>query len=53
MFECGMATDHSRIVDFGSSSSRRPISHSYVDILLHSILCDIDSPGRPNLGTKI
>ena len=53
MFKCGMASDHSRIVVFGCSSSRKPISHSYVDIFFHSILCDIDSPGHLNLGTKI
>ena len=53
MFKCGMATDHSGIMDFGRSSSRNPISHSYVDILFHSILCYFDSPGRLNLGTKI
>ena len=48
-----MAIDHSGIVDSGRSSSGKPISHCYVDILFHSILRDIDSPGRLNLGTKI
>ena len=53
MFECSMAIDHSGIVDFSRSSSCKPISHGYVDILFHSILCDVDSPGRFNLGTEI
>lgn len=53
MFDYSMALDHSGIVDFSRASSRKSISHSYVDILFHSILRDINSPGGPNLGTKI
>ena len=53
MFNCSMVIDHCGMVDFGRPSSRKPISHSYVDILFHSILCGIDSPGPNNLGTTI
>ena len=53
MFECSMAIDHSRVVDFGCRSSRGPVPHSYVDILFHFILCDMDSPSCLDLGTKI
>ena len=40
-------------MDFGCRSSRGPVPHSYVDILFHFILCDMDSPSCLDLGTKI